>query len=528
VPEHLRALVVVLFLALPVLVLAKGPICAAAYDEPTFRRHRALWVSVTLFAFLSHSFWLGILLSAFAVATSTTKERVPLALYCFVVFAFPHFNQILPGVGPIEHFFEVNLVRTLNLVVLLPLAISCSRSKSAPRAISNSADIALLGFLFIKFINHAIDDSLVGMARYAFYLVVDIWVPYYAASRSLRSIESFRRVAAALLVATVILSLFAIFESARHWLLYESLHVPLGTGFGTTYLYREEGGPLRPNTSVGNAIVLGYVIMTGLGIYAFLAPRLNPRWKRMVAATCLVAGLGASLSRGPWVGAAAMTLVLIVLGPGLGKRLAKTIGVGGITLVALLLSPFGQGVIDLLPFIGNVEPGSVDYRSRLFDVSMEVYWQNPLLGDTRYLESPILEQMRQGQGIIDIVNTYLQIVLPYGAIGLLFFLGALLLPMQFVWRARKEIINSDPEAERLGRVLLAIMVGILITIGTVSSIGVIPTIYWLMAGLCVSYARVVQPEKKPGPKGLRPLAQRPSSAPEAARRTETRRSVGSR
>ncbi|MCC5869124.1 MAG: O-antigen ligase family protein [Gammaproteobacteria bacterium] len=503
-PEHFKALVVVLFFAISALSLAKGPICAAAYDESTFRRHRALWLSVTLFAFLSHSFWLGSLLCAFTLGISAQKERVPLALYCLVLFAFPHFSLLLPGIGPIENFFEVNHIRTLNLVVLLPLAVVLYRNKNSPAAVSRGTDVALLGLLLVMFIKHALDDSVIGTARQAFYLAIDIWVPYYVASRALTTIQQFRQVAAALLLATMIVALLAVFESARFWLLFESLRQPLGLPIGLPmYLLRVEGGALRANVSLGNAIVLGYVIMVGFGMYGFLAPRLTPRWKQLAAAACLIAGLGASFSRGPWVGTAAMMLVMIALGPGLGKRLAKAIGAGGVTVVALMLSPHGQRVIDLLPFIGTVDPGSADYRSRLFEVSMQVFWQNPVFGDTGYLQNPIMEQMRQGQGIIDMVNTYLQIALPYGGIGLLLFLGALLLPLLATWRARRRLLHTHPEAERLGRVLLATMVGILVTIATVSSIGVIPTIYWLMAGLCVSYARVVNRLLQPSTTHLR-------------------------
>jgi len=237
----------------------------------------------------------------------------------------------------------------------------------------------------------------------------------------------------------------------------------------------------------------------------------------LAAAACLVAGLIASWSRGPWVGAVAMMVFAVTLGPGLGKRLAKLVGAGGVATVVLLLSPFGQRIIDLLPFVGTSESGSVDYRSRLFDVSMQVFRQNPFFGDTRYLQNPIMEQMRQGQGIIDMVNTYLQVALPYGALGLAFFLAALLIPMRMVWRTRKRILHTDPETERLGRVLLAIMVGIMLTIATVSSLGVIPTIYWLMAGLCVAYARVASPAsvypdgvpKKPSPASPAPTQRLP-------------------
>jgi O-antigen ligase len=101
-----------------------------------------------------------------------------------------------------------------------------------------------------------------------------------------------------------------------------------------------------------------------------------------------------------------------------------------------------------------------------------------------------MEQMRQGQGIIDIVNTYLQFALPYGLIGLSLFALCLLAVIRAVLRGRRLIVRSDTEAERLGRILLGAMAGILVTIATVSSIGVIAPMYWLMSGICVAYGRL--------------------------------------
>jgi hypothetical protein len=51
----------------------------------------------------------------------------------------------------------------------------------------------------------------------------------------------------------------------------------------------------------------------------------------------------------------------------------------------------------------------------------------------------------------------------------------------------------DAEAALLGRALLATLLGILVTIFTVSSISVIPAIYWSLAGVGAAYARLLAP-----------------------------------
>lgn len=189
-----------------------------------------------------------------------------------------------------------------------------------------------------------------------------------------------------------------------------------------------------------------------------------------------------------------MLLTLTVLGPGLGKRLAWLVFGGGTTIILLLISPLGDKVIEYLPFVGTVEASNVEYRSRLIDVSLIVFMQNPIVGDFYFFKNPIMEQMRQGAGIIDVVNNYLQIALPYGAIGLSLFVGIFLSALQGTQRTRR-LSLQEPEIERLGRCLIGALVGMLVTIGTVSSIGAISLVYSLFLGICVSYIRVFVREK---------------------------------
>jgi hypothetical protein len=67
--------------------------------------------------------------------------------------------------------------------------------------------------------------------------------------------------------------------------------------------------------------------------------------------------------------------------------------------------------------------GSIDYRSQLMDNAWIVIQQNLWLGSIDFLKTPEMEAMRQGEVIIDIVNTYLSLLLAYGVIGFGLFLG---------------------------------------------------------------------------------------------------------
>ena len=346
-PEHLRALVVILIAAAAVFWLAERPITATLTHRDDYRRRRNLWLAITLIAFLSHNFWLYMALGAGLLLATVGRERNPVALYVLLLFALPPYDDKLPGFGLVNYFVTMDHIRLLNLALLLPVAV---RLMSDRREVTNASrwpDLLLMMFLAYRFVMQATVDNFTGDMRNVFALVVDVWLPYYVASRSLRELPAFRDALGAFIVSLSVVALIAIFEVMRGWLLYEGLRTSLGLPPADmmVYLRRGEGGMLRSSATIGNAIALGYVMMVGLAFMVYLAPLLNPRWMRVLAVLGMLAGLLAGLSRGPWVGAALALVVALGIGPGAGKRWVRMASFGGLGIAALLLSPMGDTVI---------------------------------------------------------------------------------------------------------------------------------------------------------------------------------------
>jgi O-antigen ligase len=159
-------------------------------------------------------------------------------------------------------------------------------------------------------------------------------------------------------------------------------------------------------------------------------------------------------------------------------------------LVALQF-PAGQFLLDLLPFIGESEAGSVEYREDLLTQALPIVERNFWFGSTDYLSAPEFQTMYSG-GIIDIVNTYLAVVLNYGMVGLSFFVGAFLLAILHTLRSLRKARRGRDHVVLLGRSLLAVLLSIMLTIYTVSSIGAVPIVYWLFLGMSVAYHQMVQ------------------------------------
>jgi O-antigen ligase len=253
----------------------------------------------------------------------------------------------------------------------------------------------------------------------------------------------------------------------------------------TNYLGRE--GIIRAIASAGQPIALGYTVATAIGLYLYLQKSITPKISSRMGALLLFLGLLAPLSRGPWVGTVCIILVFIITGKQIVKRLSFLL-LAGVTIIPLIIiSPVGEKVINLIPFIGETEKFNVDYRGRLFVNSMTVIKRHPWFGSVDYLETPEMESMRQGQGIIDIVNTYIQVTLESGFIGAGLFIGFFLTICWGIYRGFRRLQDKSTEEYLLGRALLATIAGTLVIIATVSSITVIPIVYWSIAGLGAAY-----------------------------------------
>jgi hypothetical protein len=82
-------------------------------------------------------------------------------------------------------------------------------------------------------------------------------------------------------------------------------------------------------------------------------------------------------------------------------------------------------------------------------------------------------------------------------VGLGLFLGFFIAVLLRIFKSMRSLPDRNSEMYLLGQTLFAVLVGILAIIATVSSLNVVPIIYWSVAGLGVAYARVVALDKTP-------------------------------
>jgi O-antigen ligase len=228
----------------------------------------------------------------------------------------------------------------------------------------------------------------------------------------------------------------------------------------------------------------------GLAISPFLK---NNKYKFLIFSLFII-GLLATASRGPWVGA----IILFALFTLQSRHKTKLIS--RILIASILFSPFalftsaGQKIISLLPFIGESNTGSVTYRQDLFEKSLIVIQRHPFLGSNTYMDTPEMQSLIQGQGIIDIVNTYIRIALNSGLTGVSLFILFFLTLLGKLYVIQKKIPKNAPELHQYSSALIATMSSMLLIIATVSSVDIVSYLYWFMAGIMSAYIYFLKQE----------------------------------
>jgi hypothetical protein len=491
---NFKALIVVLAIAAMVFRLAK-PIALRFSADRDFSRRRNVWFILTVVAFLSPNFWLFVLVAAPVLLWAGRKDTNPVAFYLLLLHVIPQVTVDIPTIG-IKELFWVDNYRLLSFCVLIPTAWRLRRSNAAAKNLGMTAmDYLLLAFGMLQILIFVppdlpselqLPDSATNMLRRAVLFFVDVYALYYVVSRTCTSRTTIVETMATFCLASAVMALIAVFESMRHWLLYADF-VRWGAVFHTSYAFR--AGFIRAQASAGHALALGYLLAIAFGFWLYIRSRFDSTWFRIAGALVLWFGLAACFSRGPWVGAVAIYFVFAALSPRSLSRLFKATAIVMLCIGALSLTSPGERLINTVPYLGGtVDSDSLLYRQRLAERSWEIIQQHPLLGDQHAYWQ--MQDLRQGEGIIDLVNTYAEIALFYGLVTLSLFVGFILIGLFRVYRLAKRVARTDPDLAMLGVSLVASIVGVLVMLENSSLIMGLPIMYYVLAGLATGYAHL--------------------------------------
>ena len=496
-PNFLKELIVVLALAGLVFRLAR-PIALKFSSAADFSRRRTVWLALTVTAFAAPDFWLFAVVAVPLLLWGQRRDSNPLAFYLAMLQAIPPIKFEVPMVG-VNQLFAIDFFRLLSLCVLLPTAWRYWRGREAAPVMPSFGvpDVLLLAYgvlitaLYVPpdLPNHVIlPDSGTNVLRRAFLFFIDVYVLYFVVSRTCVTRAAIVEALAAFCLSSALLAPVAVFETLRGWLLYVDIAVRW-TGDAGYGFYTMRGTTLRAMASTGGPLVLGYVLAIALGFWLYLGTQLQTARTRVAVTGLYVCGLLAAYSRGPWLGAIAIYLAFVAAGPRAVPRLFKALALMAITAGALLASPLGERVTSVIPYMGgSLDSSNIRYRERLAERSWELFQERPFFGDQLAYQK--MEDLRQGMGIIDLVNTYASIALFFGGVGLLLFVGFFLLALARAYRVARRVARSDPDLSLLGAGLIGCMIGTLVMIAGCSLIDQYSILFYVLGGLAIGYARL--------------------------------------
>lgn len=320
---------------------------------------------------------------------------------------------------------------TLGLGGLLAL-LATKAGKNAEKPVFN---ISLAIFLVLVIIIAIRGTTSTNIIRQIFAAVATSGVSAFVIAACLRSADNRRTALMTMAALGVMLAFVIIYESRNHWPLYSAIYDKYGITLGALFI-KFRGGVMRAYGPLGDATAAGFALALGLAASLGCAVYFKRNVLRYVAPIIILVGILSTQSRGGMIGA-----VVVILGfsyyrfgaKGLGKAIA-------------VLAPFAVAYMvrsqALAAKMADAQDTS-DYRRRLFTRGMEEFWKNPILGDTMDHVTGRMEDLRQGEGIIDFVNSYLYFALATGFFGFIAFCIVLLLPMIYLFAQTRQM-NKTP------------------------------------------------------------------------------------
>lgn len=491
---NVKSMIVVLVTAFIMFALLK-PVFLRFMDPGDFDRRRILWLVQTAAGFVSPNIWIYLLVAMPVLLWAASKDSNPIALWLFSVFVVPPVSVVV-SLPLINNLFPINQTRALGLFLLFPLVVQHLRTSTMTRtATMKVMDTLLIGYVAYQFFLAFPYDNMTGNMRRVVTLLLDTFLVYFAFSRAITDKRRLVDVMAGLCLAAAVIAPLALFENQRGWLLYTGINDAWGSSNVFAWLLR--GDSLRSQLSTGHAITMGYTMATALAFWLYL--RHDAKGMRMSWAVVPLLGVAilVSYSRGDWLMALLLPVLTVSLSPTRsGAEFKALLGVA-LLAVGIYASPLGSRLVDLLPFVGSAEQGTVDYRTQLAETSWRLVQQNPVFGNPfAYAQ---MENLRQGQGIIDMANAYAGVAVFQGLVGLFLYAGVLFTAVAGAYGRMRQARHESEDLAYLGAVLVACMVATLVFLATAPGAWFL----WALAGILAAYSGVIEyaPSVAPVPPG---------------------------
>lgn len=421
---------------------------------------------------------------------ATTRDRQDAACrFIMLALLFPPvtWRISLPG----AYLGDFGLVTALSIALLIKCMVKPDRSPAPSRGLSVEDGFMLL-FFVLYFIGGDRPTTISGALRGAVSEGFTLLLPYFALRRSIRSSTELMRVVACLAVGSVVLGVFAFYEARHGWTLFD-FYRSVGDVAGRNHNLITRGGLVRAAVTMGGALMLSIVLLSGLAASFYSRAYVRQGWMIVGWGTAIFLGLISTQSRGSLLLLPLSALIFFLCRRKFGYAALIAIGapmVLGVVFALAQVSPQVGALTKIGPFAPANPYGVYDYRQLFLTRGLEEAAKHRWFGTSLQQVVAQLDDITQGQHIVDMVNTYLTLYLISGLLGLI----PLVMLLATVWikLGSQNVPRSDPELVDTRAFALTILGLITFQLAYMSLIDRLP----LSMALALAAARIVRLEPR--------------------------------
>ena len=405
--------------------------------------------------------------------------------YCLLLCASPPMYFQVSHIGPINDLIHLTPGRMLGLVLLIPEALRLlgRRDKPTRPFWMVFADVAVFGYAAYWVLHLYLGSPLSVIARQSLPQVLDTALPYYVFTRACVDKELRFRVMGIILFAASFMAIVGIAETLSNHYFYLQFQ----------WLYHEDwaqgrglvrGGLLRAQAAYLGPLALAVLLMFSLALWAMLKPTMRTRSYSLLGLVLLL-GLGATFARGPWLATLVLIASLGVLRLTSGRTYLLLVVLGILALIVCWETGLVAAVIEAMRSTDPADARAdfnIRYRQELLTTSLALLEQSPWWGVPNFIA--YLQDLKQGEGIVDLVNTYLIVALNVGSVGLFVYLLPFVVTL---WHLARRHFKGAVDGGGEGPIWMGIIVAMLAVIFTVSTVSIIQPVLLLTLSLAIAH-----------------------------------------
>lgn len=353
-------------------------------------------------------------------------------------------------------------ITQLNYVVLVCGILASAMLTSGAR-LANARlatwDITFAAMMLAQLFMDVRGNDFLFMLRWTLQIMLTLGLPYFVFSRAMAISKDPTRLLLALIMSTAIIAMIAIFESTNYWLLYNDMTTAVGANPDTISGYtKQRGGMLRPGATWADSTSLSLFFAIMLTMLYAIRREVGSRRFVWILAGMLVSGLFMTFARVGYVAAVA----------GFAACFAYERRYGRLALLAIALPVSAYALLELgrlVPILGAslglAEDASdtFSYREMLLRDGLALWRENWLIGVSLPEVLFKLDHLRQGEGIVDLVNQPLQILMRGGILFALVYYAITIRLLAALFNRRRRL---DAKSRAIASATVAGLVTLLV------------------------------------------------------------------